>query len=238
MTFDRSDLERPGHGRAVLLASLAESIVSGTTDALATVVMLTGPVCSGKTTLAATICDQLVGKGLRAEAVSTDGFLRSTADLTADGLFERKGFPESYNVTALQAAIEKMRSRESTTVPIYSHATFDPDDVRIVPPLDVVIIEGVNALQPNVSGRANLCWYLDAPDEVVARWYIERFRWLTAAAATGGGFYAQFLSMSEEQLGTFARQVWTSINQPNLDECIRPTKAFADVVIDAQMLRF
>jgi type I pantothenate kinase len=228
---------RPEMRRVALIASLTNTVAARVTDHRVVVVALAGPVCSGKSTLAATVCDALMSSGLRAEALSTDGFLRTTAELRAAGLFERKGFPETYNVAQLQGAIASIASRQSTTVPVYSHSTFDPDDRRIVDALDVVIVEGVNALQPDIAGLADVRWYLDAPDDVVIEWYVHRFHLLTDASKTGGGFYAQFLALSAEQLDAFAREVWTGINQPNLDRYIRPTMANADTVIDAQVLR-
>jgi type I pantothenate kinase len=220
-----------------VVASLVDQLSTLVRPEGTVIVSLAGPVCSGKTTFAGRVCTSLVRRGISADTVSTDGFLRTTADLRAAGLFERKGFPESYRRDVLRSAIASVSRRVPTVVPVYSHATFDPDDRRCIEPVDVVIVEGVNALQPDVSVDADLRWYLDVANDVVLGWYIERFRRLTANARTDGGFYEQFLVMSPEELDEFACQVWRSINQPNLEECILPTRAHADTVIDAKRLR-
>jgi type I pantothenate kinase len=68
------------------------------------VVGITGSVAVGKTTLARQIAEALP-TDLQVEIVSTDGFLKPNAVLEAQGLSMRKGFPESYDVDAMLAAL-------------------------------------------------------------------------------------------------------------------------------------
>jgi type I pantothenate kinase len=197
------------------------------------VVSLAGPVGIGKTTLAESVVNALRAGGVSAQTISTDGFLRRSVELEAAGLLDRKGFPETYDVEGLLSVIAAFRAGRAVEVPVYSHATFDPDDSATLTPADVVIVEGVNALQPDTIALSDRCWYLDAPDGVVITWFLERFRALTERARTAGGFYTRFITLPADELDAVARHVWDSINQPNLDRHIRPTRDAADLVIDA-----
>jgi type I pantothenate kinase len=216
---------------------LVDDVLNALDRARPLVVGLAGPVGIGKSSLAGEVATALRGAGLAAEVLATDGFLRRSAQLEAEGLLLRKGFPETYDEGSLVAAIGRVRAGDSFAVPVYSHATFDPDDERIVGRCDVLIVEGVNALQPVVAEAADRRWYLDAPDPVVVGWFIERFRRLTERARTEGGFYERFVALDPEGLDAAARHVWALVNQPNLDDHIRPTRRRADLVIDAEAWR-
>lgn len=199
------------------------------------VIALTGSVASGKSTLARHLEQSLEPK-LSVEAVSTDGFLFLTEYLRENGLFERKGFPETYDYTAMQAAIASVR-REPTDFPGYSHITFDPDPAltRTVEPSDVVILEGLG-FRPRSDDPApnepDVLIYLDADLDHIEGWYLERFlRFWHAAEHDPSSFYAQFRHMSEPQLIEFAKSVWAGINLPNLENHILPMRAHADLVV-------
>src|SRR5262245_3545565 len=73
---------------------------------------LTGSVASGKSTLAETLADQIRGwEGAPVvELIATDGFLFPNAELEARGALNRKGFPESYDVAAMIAALKALRT--------------------------------------------------------------------------------------------------------------------------------
>ena len=66
----------------------------------------------------------------------------------------RKGFPESYDVAALVDVLRALKAGRPADAPVYSHRTYDrlPGEVhRLEPTTDVVVVEGVNALQPEVA---------------------------------------------------------------------------------------
>ncbi|MHA7857277.1 MAG: nucleoside/nucleotide kinase family protein [Henriciella sp.] len=199
------------------------------------VIGLTGSVASGKSTLAHHL-EQSLEPELSVETVSTDGFLFLTEYLRKNGLFERKGFPETYDYAAMQAAIASVRS-EPTDFPGYSHITFDPDPAltRTVEPSDVVILEGLG-FRPRGSestpNEPDILIYLDAELAHIESWYLERFlRFWRAAEHDPTSFYAQFRHMSEPQLIEFAKSVWAGINLPNLENHILPMREHADLVI-------
>ena len=200
------------------------------------VVAVAGPVAVGKSTLATDVADALRSAGASAEVVSTDGFLLPFADLSARGLIARKGFPESYDVDALRQFLAAVRHAvdrtHEITVPVYSHETYDivPGERRPVPPSDVLVLEGLNALYAT-AGLVDLGVYVDAPLPVIEDWYVTRFLRLCAEAEPGS-FYSQFAGMDRPALEDAALQVYRAINLPNLLEHIRPSRDLADVVIE------
>ena len=199
------------------------------------VLALTGSVASGKSTLARHM-EETLEPALAVETVSTDGFLFLTEDLRAKGLFEKKGFPETYDYAAMQAAIVSVRDRP-TDFPGYSHITFDPDPAltRTIPPTDIVTLEGLGFRprpQPSDASHPDLLIYLDAELEDLEAWFLERFlRFWHAAEHDPTSFYAQFRHMTEPELITFAKSVWAGINLPNLQNHILPMRDHADLVV-------
>ena len=204
-------------------------------DAECLVLGLTGSVASGKSTLAGKLADGLSTQA-HVEAVSTDGFLHPNSYLTERGLLLRKGFPETYDFEAMATAIEAVRGG-AATFPTYSHDTFDivPDEARQISSPDILLLEGLGFRAPSVprgNDQPDLLIYLDANEDDLVFWYVERFvRLWRAAADDPTSFYAQWLHMSEEELRAFAVQVWQNINLPNLHEHIAPIRDVADVVL-------
>ncbi len=200
------------------------------------VVALTGSVASGKSTLAKHLAEKL-STGLDVETVSTDGFLFPTDYLREQGLFQRKGFPETYDRVAMQLAIASVREAP-TPFPGYSHITFDPDPdlTRMIDPQDVLIMEGLGFPERKrdapLKNHPDVLIYLDAELDHIEGWFLERFlRFWHAAEHDPSSFYAQFRHMSEPELITFAKSVWAGINLPNLENHILPKRELADIVV-------
>ncbi len=199
------------------------------------VVGLAGGVASGKTTLAEAIAARLGDTAI----VSTDAFLLPNAELDPRGLSMRKGFPESYDWDRLAATVAALRrDREPVRVPSYSHVRYDiePGIEHEVPAATTVIIEGVNALQmPPGRGHPlayDLAIYLATAEADQRRWLTERLvASIRAAAGQPESFYHAMADWPVERIEEFAGQVWEAINGPNLHEHIRPSRAFADVVV-------
>ncbi len=210
--------------------SLADVVALIPNDAR--VIAVAGAVAAGKSTLSSNLAALLVDRGT-VTVVSTDGFLLSNLTLGQRGLLERKGFPESYNVSALQRFVTAVRENQPTiAVPEYSHSLFDVVKGATIKAPDIVIIEGVNALQPDVAALADICIYLDAPDDAIISWFTTRFVELTdEARRSQQGFYVRFASLDRREVTDVAVNVWNAINGPNLHEHIRPTMAQATIVV-------
>jgi type I pantothenate kinase len=199
------------------------------------IVGVAGAVAVGKTTIASELAARIAGDGKRVHVVSTDAFLLSNAELAARDILMRKGFPESYDVAMLVQTIASVREGVTTNIPVYSHAIYDlvPGEVDLIEPIDVLIVEGVIALQPAVRNVLDLAIYVDAPEEVVRGWFVDRFVRLTADARDDAtSFYHMFATMESVQVRDIAEATWDGINGVNLREHIAPTMDSADVVIE------
>ena len=117
------------------------------------VVGVAGSVAVGKSTIAR-LLRELMSRWPgtpRVELVTTDGFLYPNAELERRGLMDRKGFPESYDRRALVSFLTEVKSgAPEVRAPFYSHMRYDivPDAHVTVRRPDVVIVEGLNVLQP------------------------------------------------------------------------------------------
>ena len=177
----------------------------------------------------------------RAELVTTDNFLYSTAELERRGLAGRKGFPESYDRRALLRFVQQIRAgAREVTAPVYSHLAYDivPGQRQRVLRPDVLILEGLNVLQPAPAGVLALAdffdfsVYVDARPEHIRQWYLDRLRKLreTAFADPRSPFH-QLAKVSDADADAFGRHIWATINEVNLIENIQPTRVRASLVL-------
>jgi type I pantothenate kinase len=197
---------------------------------------LAGGVAVGKTATSSAIASVLTSRDrLQVEVVSTDGFLLPNAELDRRGLSARKGFPESYDDSRLLEFVDAVREGRTVVAPRYDHLIYDvvvDGGVPVERP-DVLVLEGVNALQTPLVDRLDLAVYLHADEEDLRRWYHARIRRLRAdAPGDGSSWYDAFAEMSDDEFAVVADAVWDSINRPNLVDHIEPTRARADLVIE------
>jgi type I pantothenate kinase len=219
------------------IASLCEAVIDRLWTRLSPghrcVVALSGSVAVGKSTLSESLAQALRHQGLETAVVSTDGFLLPNRVLAPLGLAYIKGLPHTYDWYALRRFLSAANDAlVSLRVPVYSHTSFDSDGIGTVPPGRIVIVEGVNALHTLLDDCRDLSLYVDADTEVIAGWYIQRFVSLIQAAETDrSSFYARFVMFNEAERIEVARSVWDTINLPNLEQHIEPTKRAADIVV-------
>ena len=125
---------------------------------------LAGSVAVGKSTTARVLQQMLAHwpEHPNVALVTTDGFLYPNAELERRGLLHRKGFPESYDRRALLRFVVDIKSgKDEVEAPTYSHLVYDvvPDEKVVIKRPDIVIIEGLNVLQParvREDGRTGL----------------------------------------------------------------------------------
>ena len=208
------------------------------------VIGIAGSVAVGKSTVARLMRELLArwDDTPRVELITTDGFLHPNAELERRGIMDRKGFPESYDRRALLRFITQVKSGvPEVRSPFYSHLHYDivPDAEIVVRQPDVLIVEGLNVLQPAAPGHRlavsdlfDFTIYVDARTSDIATWYEERFLSLQRGAfANPRSYFHRFATLSEDEARTRARGIWTSINEPNLVQNILPTKARASLVL-------
>src|SRR3712207_6349205 len=117
------------------------------------VIGIAGSVAVGKSTVSRLLRELLSRwEGTpRVELVTTDGFLYPNAELERRGLMARKGFPESYDRRALVRFLAGVKAgHPEVRAPVYDHLTYDivPGREAVVRRPDVLIVEGLNVLQP------------------------------------------------------------------------------------------
>jgi type I pantothenate kinase len=208
------------------------------------VIGVAGSVAVGKSTVSRLLRELLSRwQGTpRVELVTTDGFLLPNAELERRGLMARKGFPESYDRRALLRFLSHVKSGvEEVRAPFYSHLTYDivPTAEIVVHRPDVLIVEGLNVLQPpTVGGRLAVSdlfdfgIYVDARTTDIARWYEERFlRLQRGAFADPKSYFHRYASLSEAEAREKARSIWAEINEPNLVQNVLPTRSRASLVL-------
>jgi type I pantothenate kinase len=182
----------------------------------------------------------------RVDLVTTDGFLYPNAVLEREGLMERKGFPESYDLPALLRFLTEVKAgRHPVRAPIYSHLVYDvkPNEWVTVDQPDILIVEGLNVLQtgrppkdgkavPYVSDFFDFSIYLDADEDVLLRWYVDRFLALRGTAFSDPqSYFNRYSKLSDEEAVKTASAIWSRINLVNLHENIQPTRQRADLIL-------
>ncbi|HGO0546137.1 TPA: type I pantothenate kinase, partial [Streptococcus pyogenes] len=83
------------------------------------------------------------------ELVTTDGFLYPNQFLIEQGLLNRKGFPESYNMELLLDFLDSIKNGQTAFAPVYSHDIYDiiPNQKQSFNNPDFLIVEGINVFQ-------------------------------------------------------------------------------------------
>jgi type I pantothenate kinase len=212
------------------------------------IIGLAGSVAAGKSTTARVLQALLARwpSHPKVELVPTDGFLFPNAVLEARGLMNRKGFPESYDLTKLLNFLGDVKSgKERVEAPVYSHLIYDvlPDQMLGIERPDIVIVEGLNVLQPAklpkdgeaipfVSDFFDFSIYIDAAAELVESWYVERFlRLRQTAFRDPASYFHRYATLSEEEAIATGLSIWRSINLVNLNENILPTRQRADLIL-------
>ena len=212
------------------------------------IVGVAGSVAVGKSTTAR-ILRELLSRWPttpRVTLVTTDGFLKPNAQLREEGLMDRKGFPESYDRTAILRFLDAIKSGvPRVEAPVYSHMVYDrvEGETVVVERPDILIFEGINVLQvsetqaggrsvPFVSDYFDYSIYIDADEENLRRWYVDRFlRLRETAFRDPASFFHRYAELSEDAARAVALDLWERINLKNLHDNILPTRLRADLVL-------
>ncbi len=212
------------------------------------IIGIAGSVAVGKSTTARALRALLARwpDHPQVDLVTTDGFLLPNAELERRGIMNRKGFPESFDTTRLLNFLAEVKSgREVVEAPVYSHFHYDvlPGQKTIVKRPDILIVEGLNVLQPArlprggeaipfVSDFFDFSIYIDADPKVIEEWYVARFLKLRGTAFRDpGAYFHRYASLTPEEAVERALEIWGTINLKNLEENILPTKRRSRLIL-------
>ena len=212
------------------------------------IIGIAGSVAVGKST-SARILKELMARwpsSPKVDLVTTDGFLWPNAVLRERNLMNRKGFPESYDISSILRFLSDIKAGERAVhAPVYSHLVYDviPDSHVVIDRPDILIFEGINVLQsrelpkegkaiPVVSDFFDYSIYIDAEEDDIHRWYVDRFMKLRQTAfADSRSFFHRYSQLSEDAARAIAETLWAEINLVNLRENIAPTRHRASLVV-------
>ncbi len=221
----------------------------GTEDSkLPYIIGVAGSVAAGKSTTAR-VLQALLARWTnvpKVDLITTDGFLYPNAILEREGLMDKKGFPESYDLPALLRFLSDIKAgRRPVRAPVYSHLLYDvmPNQWIEIDRPDILIVEGLNVLQtgrpprdgkaiPYVSDFFDFSVYLDADENVLRGWYVDRFLTLRGTAfADPKSYFHRYSTLSNQEAVETATAIWNRINLVNLYESILPTRQRADLIL-------
>jgi type I pantothenate kinase len=212
------------------------------------IIGVAGSVAVGKSTTAR-VLEALLARwpgSPQVDLVTTDGFLFPNVVLDREGLMEKKGFPESYDLSTLLRFLSDVKAgRRPARAPIYSHLIYDvvPNQWVEVNRPDILIVEGLNVLQtgrlpkdgkaiPFVSDFFDFSVYIDADDDVLKGWYVDRFLTLRGTAFRDPkSYFHRYSELSDDEAVKTAGSIWERINLVNLHENILPTRQRADLIL-------
>ncbi|KJF67980.1 pantothenate kinase [Rhizobium nepotum 39/7] len=212
------------------------------------VIGIAGSVAVGKSTTARILKELLARwpSSPKVDLITTDGFLYTNEVLRRENLMERKGFPESYDIGALLRFLSAIKAGQpNVKAPRYSHLTYDvlPNEFTVIDRPDILIFEGINVLQsrdlpaggrivPIVSDFFDFAIYIDADEDFIHNWYVNRFMNLRQTAFRDpNSFFNRYASISEEAALSIAEGLWQNINLKNLRQNIVPTRPRADLIL-------
>ncbi|MFD0985811.1 type I pantothenate kinase [Methyloligella solikamskensis] len=213
------------------------------------IIGLAGSVAVGKSTTAR-VLQALLSRWPshpKVDLVPTDGFLYPNRVLEEKELLNRKGFPESYDLTSLLTFLADVKSgRSKVRAPVYSHLIYDlmPNQVIEIERPDIVIVEGLNVLQPAkklpqdgeaipfVSDFFDFSIFIDAEEDLIESWYMERFMRLRQTAFRDpASYFHRYADISDEEAQRTGLAIWREINLVNLRENVLPTRQRADLIL-------
>ena len=234
--------------RAQALHEVTSKFLGQNDSKMPFIIGIAGSVAVGKSTIGRVLRELLARwpNHPRVDLLSTDGFLFPNATLESRGIMNKKGFPQSFDVKNLLRFLEDVKAGKSNVkAPVYSHFHYDilPDEHIMVNQPDILIVEGLNVLQPAslpkdgkaipfVSDFFDFSIYIDADEELIKKWYVERFMRLRLTAFLDPkAYFHRYSQLTDEEARKTAHTIWSEINLRNLKRNILPTRQRAFLIL-------
>ena len=128
-------------------------------DNLPEVITLSGPTCSGKTTTARKLTAEITAAGKNAMVLSIDDFFYERTSEKLVGSEVDFDTVAAIDLPLLADCLGKMLKGEKTDLPYYNFKTGKREESRpyVSTPDDVIILEGIQAVYPEVTALLGLC---------------------------------------------------------------------------------
>ena len=231
------------------LGLVTDTFLGNTAAHVPFIVGIAGSVAVGKSTTARVLQALLARwpNHPKVDLITTDGFIFPNKVLLERGIMGRKGFPESYDVKRLIEFMVAVKAGEPRVeAPLYSHVAYDivSERVQSVDAPNILIVEGLNVLQTaaQVAGKParsfvsdffDFSIYIDADEDDIERWYVERFLSLRGSVfSSPASYFHKYASLSDEDAEAEARRIWREINGLNLHENVLPTRERAQLILE------
>ncbi|MGP1953322.1 MAG: type I pantothenate kinase [Arsenophonus sp. ET-KM2-MAG3] len=228
--------------------SILEQFLNTKNNKIPYIIGIAGSVSVGKSTTARLLQTLLSRwpKHRKVDLVTTDGFLYPNKILNERGIIKKKGFPQSYDTHRLVKFVSDIKSGiKRITAPVYSHFIYDilPGKKQLIKEPDVLILEGLNVLQNNidylhtqhhvfVSDFIDFSIYVDAPENLLKRWYISRFlKFCQGVFSNPNSYFYNYSKLKQKESIKTAKIIWEEINKVNLEENIIQTKERANLIM-------
>lgn len=212
------------------------------------IISVAGSVAVGKSTTSRVLQALLtqLPKHRKVDLVTTDGFLHPNHVLKERNIMNKKGFPESYDIVSLIKFVSAIKSGQPRVeAPIYSHLIYDivPGEKQVIEQPDVLILEGLNVLQSGmdypdhphrtfVSDFVDFSIFVDADDDLLNTWYVERFlKFRQGAFSDPDSYFHHYAQLPEKEAVEIANTIWKNINGLNLQQNILPTRERASLIL-------
>ena len=176
---------------------------------------IAGGTASGKTT----VCDKIVQElhDHRVVLISQDSYYRGlTPEEKANVHQYNFDHPDAIDSLQLHEDIQALRTGSTINVPVYDFTTHSrkQEEVRVVNPADVVIVEGILVLQfEKIRNLCNMKIFVDTDDDVRLARRIQR----------------DTQERGRDVAGVIAQ--YTNFVKPMFDAHVLPSKKFADIII-------
>ncbi len=230
------------------LFSVTQNFLGGNNHKVPYIIGIAGSVAGGKSTTARILRGLLARwpNHPKVELLPTDGFLLPNAVLEREGLMNRKGFPESYDLPVLLKFLADIKAgNHNVRAPVYSHISYDiePGKHITVDQPDILIVEGLNVLQtgrPPRDGKAipygsdyfDFSIFIDADENDLRTWYVNRFfSFRETAFADPRSYFHRYSKLSDVEAQETATRIWETVNLVNLRENVLPTRQRADLIL-------
>ncbi len=152
----------------MILKQLTEKIIKTRKNNSVSLISICGAADTGKSTLSKQICQELKKQNIECDVISTDSFMLDREQRL------RKGF-SGYNSMSLLSeklifTISEIENKKQIQYFCYDNKLGkNRDEYRVIPPIEILIIEGIHSFSEQIRDKAELKIFLDADESTLKK---------------------------------------------------------------------